>query len=247
MISSSCPTTLLQAPSSSASGFLAANERVSKSTNAATVHAEQSSSNLQHVDSSLVPKETDQMINNSSTIIEAGVLRTSKIEKARSIARNLVLVAEERDMVISNDPVSIEAAVRNDKIEKARALGDQRQQSRQLEQQQAATSSTAIAFPMPAALEAKLVVSDKEITKLDEVIDTWVGAGVPASLLQRGYLDDKDDLDSKNNALTGAAMADHEVLESLLAFLFAKGDEYHKADGSFKDSTSATVAMADYY
>jgi hypothetical protein len=251
MNASTCPATHLQAPSSSASGFLPTKEKAStkSTTPPATVHVEQSSSNrVPAVDSSLVPKESDKIITKSSTITEAGVLRSRKIEKARSISRNLVFAEEERDIIISNDPVSIEAAVRHDKIKEARALGDQRQQSRQLEQQQTATS-TAIAFPMPAALEAKLVVSDKDITKLEEVIGAWVGAGVPASYLQRGNLDDdgKDDLDSKDNTLTGAAMADHEVLETLLAFLFTKGDEYHKAHGSIKDPTTATMAIADSY
>jgi hypothetical protein len=246
MNASTCPATHLQAPSSSASGFLPTKEKAStkSTTPPVTVHVEQSSSNrVPDVDSSLVPKESDQIITKSSTITEAGVLRSRKIEKARSISRNLVFAEEEREIIISNDPVSIEAAVRHDKIEKARAMGDQRQQSRQLEQQQTATS---IAFPMPAALEAKLDVSDKDITKLEEVIGAWVGAGVPASFLQRGNLnDDKDDLDSKDNRLTDAAMADYEVLETLLAFLFTKGDEYHKAHGSIKDPTTATMAIAD--
>jgi hypothetical protein len=176
MNSSSRPnTTVHQAPSSCATGLIATTEQESKGTAPSAVTVEQSNSKrVHHVKQNLVPKQTNWICNNSSLSV-VGVIRNCKIERARSIARNLVLPDDKNERIINKDYDSIGADVRHDKIEKARyiiATG-----LRELRQsQQPATTTAAI---------AKLIDSEKAVKELEEVILAWVGAGVPVSLLPR--------------------------------------------------------------
>jgi hypothetical protein len=92
----------------------------------------------------------------------------------------------------------------------------------------------------PSSSAARFLATKEKVSEseLEEVIDAWVGAGVPASLLLRHLLDydvdkeeeeeDEDDLKPDNSVSTCATVADDVVLEKLLAFLLVKGDEYRK-------------------
>jgi hypothetical protein len=242
MNSSSRPnTTVHQAPSSCATGVIATKEKESKRTPPAAAIADQSSSNhVHHVNQHLVPEQMNRIFNNSSVSF-VRVIRSCKIERARSIARNWVPPDDESERIINRDYDSIGADMRHDKIEKARYIATglrEWRQSQQLDQQQhQPATATASASPTQATLltrlEAKLLDSEKAVNELEEVIGAWVGAGVPVSLLRR-HQDDDDNDDSKllpgNNAKSaGAAAADDgRVLEKLLTFLMIKGGEHHK-------------------
>jgi hypothetical protein len=230
--------------------MIATKENKSKRTPSAAVMAEQSSSNrVHHVDQNLAPSQITDLISNNSSVRIVGDIRSSKIERARYIARNLVSPEEQSEsMIIYKDSHTFLADMRHDKIEEARfiAFGLQdwrKSQQQDLEQRQpaavtavATTTTTTTASPMQAArwprLEAKLQVSEKPVNELEEVILACVNARVPVSLLQ-GHLNGDNDLkqpehNNEESAGCYAVADDDRVLEKLLAFLKVKGDEYRK-------------------